>query len=91
MRGWFSWRYMEPVEWVLLFTVAASALCIVTLVIMLIVGWYRMHRKGSGLAAGREDQTDLIAFRISAPSAHNSKRLRLGRRRRRSNEQLDRG
>jgi hypothetical protein len=39
------WRIMEPVlEWVLLLAVGASALCMLALATMLVVGRYRMHR-----------------------------------------------
>ncbi len=67
MAGSFSWRHMEPLDWVLLLCVGASVLCILAFVTMVFVGRYRIPRKDSGAGAAREDQTDLIAFRIAAP------------------------
>ncbi len=67
MAGLFSWRHMEPLDWVLLLCVGASVLCILAFVTMVFVGRYRIPRKDLGAGAAREDQTDLIAFRIAAP------------------------
>jgi len=46
MGSFLFWPDMEPVlERVLLLAVGASGLCILTLMTMLIVDRYRMHRK----------------------------------------------
>ena len=91
MAGSFSWRHMEPLDWVLLLCVGGSVLCILAFVTMVFVGRYRIPRKDSGTGAAREDQTDLIAFRIAAPPVCHAKRARLSRRRRRLHDRLDRG